>query len=80
MDILNDMGVSKLSATFFLKVNYTFNETRINCRYVNNEHGRSDVVPSSGSSKGQMSQTHNKTNCFHPSLWKEGERGKGCII
>jgi len=27
MDILNDMGVSKLSATFFLKVNYTFNET-----------------------------------------------------
>jgi len=24
MDILNDMGVSKLSATFFLKVNYSF--------------------------------------------------------
>jgi len=28
MDILNDMGVSKLSAKVFLKVNYSFN--RIN--------------------------------------------------
>jgi len=25
MDILDDMGVSKLSANFFLKVNYSFN-------------------------------------------------------
>jgi len=25
MDILDDMGVSKLSAIFFLKVNYSFN-------------------------------------------------------
>jgi len=25
MDILNDMGVSKLSAKVFLKVNYAFN-------------------------------------------------------
>jgi len=26
MDILDDMGVSKLSANVFLKVNYSFNE------------------------------------------------------
>jgi len=26
MDILDDMGVSKLSAKVFLKVNYSFNE------------------------------------------------------
>jgi len=27
MDILDDMGVSKLSAKVFLKVNYSFKET-----------------------------------------------------
>jgi len=26
MDILDDMGVSKLSARFFLEVNYSFND------------------------------------------------------
>jgi len=28
MDILDDMGVSKLSAKVFFKVNYSFNERR----------------------------------------------------
>jgi len=29
MDILDDMGVSKLSANVFLKVNYSFNDEKV---------------------------------------------------
>jgi len=37
MDILDDMGVSKLSAKVFLKVNYSFNNNNIRPDFVDSQ-------------------------------------------
>jgi len=59
MDILDDMGVSKLSAKVFLKVNYSFNISVFGTfRCSAGVHEGSDVESAPGSSSQQDLHQH----------------------